>query len=552
MQRSPRKSGVINHNAKVPAAVRFRPDVDVTPARAGRAITASTRTSWRALVSSSLSAPDAVWSSILLCACLALYLKTCAPGLYSLDAAEFTIAAAKWGIPHATGYPLFVLLGHLFIQVLPVGDAAYRMTVMTAMFAALVPAALFVALRTLRAQVFPAFLACACFGVSYYQWTSAAVTKEHSLRDLLLALSLLLLLRWQRSGESRWLLLGAFAAALNVSNHMSAALYLPLLTLWAVTSGSLRPRQLAGMVGAGAAGLLPYAYLPLAYAGRPAFNIAGTYDAAGQFQAVDLASLPGFLWLVTGRQFGGQMLATPMQELPSHLAELGSWWWANFFGAGVILAIFGVRAFWRRNRRFACLTLALALAHMAFFVSYAVPDRDSMFVPVYLLTVFPLAFGVASALALLRHPGARALARVAGVAAIVAAASVNYRIVDVSHDDRPGRWAAHFLEQLPPNTVVIARWVTAGPLQYLIQVEGIRPDVRVIDRFLVSDEALAAFINDRVGREPIAVDADNLLPVGRLRTGIVLLPLSDTPTELLDRSGANVFPGYLISEEPSQ
>src|SRR5579862_6662230 len=75
----------------------------------------------------SASRVDALCATALFAGSLTLYLKTAAPGVYSFDAAEFSIAAATWGIPHATGYPLFVLLGRLFIQVLPLGDAAYRM-----------------------------------------------------------------------------------------------------------------------------------------------------------------------------------------------------------------------------------------------------------------------------------------------------------------------------------------------------------------------------------------------------------------------------------------
>ncbi len=72
-------------------------------------------------------------------AALTLYLVTAAPSVYSFDAAEFALASATWGIPHATGYPLFVLLGRLAMTVLPFGDAAFRIEVLTALFAALTP-----------------------------------------------------------------------------------------------------------------------------------------------------------------------------------------------------------------------------------------------------------------------------------------------------------------------------------------------------------------------------------------------------------------------------
>ncbi|MCG8349217.1 MAG: DUF2723 domain-containing protein [Chloroflexales bacterium] len=62
---------------------------------------------------------------------LLIYLLTLAPTVYNLDSAELTTAAATEGIMRATGYPLYIVLGHLWVQ-LPFGDVGYRLNFFSA------------------------------------------------------------------------------------------------------------------------------------------------------------------------------------------------------------------------------------------------------------------------------------------------------------------------------------------------------------------------------------------------------------------------------------
>ncbi len=62
------------------------------------------------------------------------------------DSAELGVAAVVWGVPHAPGYPLLTLIGHLFTQV-PLGDVAWRLNLTSALFHGLT---LFVVARTVQ------------------------------------------------------------------------------------------------------------------------------------------------------------------------------------------------------------------------------------------------------------------------------------------------------------------------------------------------------------------------------------------------------------------
>ncbi len=505
-------------------------------------------------------------------AALTLYLVTAAPSVYSFDAAEFALASATWGIPHATGYPLFVLLGRLAMTVLPFGDAAFRIEVLTALFAALTPVTIFLVLIELRVPVIPSVLAVSMFAVSFYQWSSAVVTKEHSLHDWLTAMVLLLLLKWQRSSRFEWLLLSCLVYGLSLTNHMSAALYGPAFlgfVLWRLRAGAegvpvglalgpgeacgrltLTRTQLLALGGCAAVSLLPYLYLPLAYLSHPAFNIAGHYDANGAFQPVDLASANGLLWMVTGRQFAGLMFGTELSHLPAQVWDLVRWLWGNFLGIGVVLGVLGLPTLRARNRSLFRLVVALAGLHVVFFVTYAAADRDSMFVPLYMLWTLPLATGIEAVAKLLGMGAVGKMGYGLQAVAVLVVASVNYPLLNLSRDKRPEEWATNFLSRVPPGSIVLTRWAFSGPLRYEQLIGGMRPDVQVIDRFLISQADMARLVQTHASGRPVVADEVNVLQSADGLTGICASPLPGASVDLgmgpVTEQDRLPFSGYLL------
>ncbi len=67
---------------------------------------------------------------------LAGYVYTLAPTVTFWDAGEFIATAKILGIPHPPGTPLFVLMGNVWGQLVPIGDYAYRLNLMSAVFSA--------------------------------------------------------------------------------------------------------------------------------------------------------------------------------------------------------------------------------------------------------------------------------------------------------------------------------------------------------------------------------------------------------------------------------
>ncbi len=70
---------------------------------------------------------------ILITISLTVYLLTLSPTVYLGDSGELSAAAFCLGVPHGSGYPLYVLLGKGFC-LLPFGDVGFRMNLMSAVF----------------------------------------------------------------------------------------------------------------------------------------------------------------------------------------------------------------------------------------------------------------------------------------------------------------------------------------------------------------------------------------------------------------------------------
>ena len=74
---------------------------------------------------------------------LIAYALGACPTIFVGDSGELVAAVDILGIPHPSGYPLYVMLGKLWTLLLPVGSVAYRMSLFSAACAAAACAVLY-------------------------------------------------------------------------------------------------------------------------------------------------------------------------------------------------------------------------------------------------------------------------------------------------------------------------------------------------------------------------------------------------------------------------
>src|SRR5262245_4627202 len=108
------------------------------------------------------------------------YAPNTGPTLLSGDCAELTVLSYFAGLPHATGYPLYIWIGHLVTRVLPIGDVAFRLNLFSAIAAAGACGFLFLILSVLageklsdRARRTAAVTASLSYAYCAMQWSQA-------------------------------------------------------------------------------------------------------------------------------------------------------------------------------------------------------------------------------------------------------------------------------------------------------------------------------------------------------------------------------------------
>jgi hypothetical protein len=254
-------------------------------------------------------------------------------------------------------------------------------------------------------------------------------------------------------------------------------------------------------------------YLPLRFSATPAFNYAGTYDAQGAFMPLDLGTPQGIWWLISGRAFAGQMLAYRGADLWRETAHFGAQLWQAFFVLGVGPGLLGMALLVRRDWRLGGMLLAMFGFSAGFYIDYRVVDKDTMFLPAYLVWALWLGVGYEQLLAWTRQTGAgpaRAWSTrwLHGVlaGAVLTAVAWNWQWVDLSGDWSARQRAEAILAAAEPRALIFGWWDTVPVVEYLQLVEGLRPDVKAVNRFLIAPYDMARLIETEIADRPVYVD----------------------------------------------
>jgi len=477
----------------------------------------------------------ASWDSLLaFLAPLFLYLATMAPTLYNLDSAEFTTAAYSGGLVRATGYPLYLLIGRLWSR-LPIGDVGFRMNLLSGVCGALTITLAYRVLRRLGVGGWAAFGALGLLTCSRYFWGLSLIAEVYTPHTALMAGILLLLLRFEEAPTPRRLAATTLLFGLSSGHHMATVLMAPACVWFVLKTGGrecLRPRFLLPAGFALLAGMSVYAYLPWVYLRDPAFNYAGHYGADGLFRAVDLTTASGLWWLVSGQTFSGQMMAYGGSGAISQVGHLGAELWRAFVAVGIGPGLLGMAVLWRTRQPVSGLLLLIFLVHSGFYINYAVGDKDTMFLPSYLIWALWLGVGYEWLLQwvgkhraprYLSSPAtARVLLCVLMTSVVLLSLLLNGPLVDQSGDHSTRRRAETILAVMEPGGLLIGWWNTVPAVEYLQLVEGRDEDVRAINRFLIDLPDLRALVQSRLGRQPIYLDEPpgvDLPGVKGVRTG---------------------------------
>jgi hypothetical protein len=205
------------------------------------------------------------------------------------DSADVITAAAVWGVPHAPGYPLFTLVGHLFTR-LPWLEVAHRVHLTSALFHAAAAAVVAAAVARVTRSLVGAVAAGLSLAFARAFLFGSLVAEVLPLGDLFLALVLWLGVEVHlRAGEprgARWILALLATVGLALAHHQMIVLLLPAALVLAGPEiarwvRARKARALAVVLVPAATYVASYALVPLAASREPPVSWGDVHDAGG-------------------------------------------------------------------------------------------------------------------------------------------------------------------------------------------------------------------------------------------------------------------------------
>jgi 4-amino-4-deoxy-L-arabinose transferase-like glycosyltransferase len=346
---------------------------------------------------------------------LAFYIATLTPGVAFWDIGEMQTVPYLLGIPHPTGFPLFLLGGWLSSHMLPFGDPAWRISLFSALAAAGSAWLLWYLVAGVTRSGLAGLAAAIAFAGGHIVWTRAIRAEVHDLVLFCSTLAIVAAWRAGAGGSPRALWIAAVASGLGLATHPATLFIVPSVVVLAWPElqrarASERLRAAALLLGP----LLLYAYFPLRSAFVELHGLDPNHDlglsGSALFDDGSPSSPKRFYEYVSGATFRPG-LAFGASVTAAGLAKIVAFW------SGVMLkefsiqllafAAIGLAILGFTKPRLAAGFVTLLILTAPFAANYAVEvDAERYALPALWIVVCCAAVGVYSVVfAILRERG---------------------------------------------------------------------------------------------------------------------------------------------------
>lgn len=428
---------------------------------------------------------------------------------------------ARLGVA-AWDHPLYVMLGHLFVQWAVAADPLWLVNFVSAVGGAATITLFYLWLRRHLEQQMSALLAALALSVSHTFWWHSVTPEVYTLFTFLLLLSIFFFDLYERSGRETYLLASVFILGLNAANHLLALLVLPGWFLYAIIErskdeqpNSQRPKAIKFLVFQ--TDSLSDMQLPTT---RQLIRMVAAFLVGFSPYLVQLLRLLRTFPLseVMGPAIGATFLRGSLSLHPEALLKSAILYFVFLFYQfgliGIVLGVYG----WRYGRwhspRLWHATFALYSIYVLFGLVYQVADQFAFFLAAHLFWAAAVGLGIAKLTTVYRKHRyllAAVLALQIGITPALyhvmpdALRSIGIDEVDVGiptvgtdvrdglnyylNPNKRGDRSAYLfgsetMRQLPQNATVIAHWYVDTDeyfvLRFFKTIEGKRPDVTVV------------------------------------------------------------------------
>jgi hypothetical protein len=316
------------------------------------------------------------------------------------------------------------------------------------------------------------------FACSRTLWQFATVTEVYAINSALMAGVAWGMLRWARTREVRWLYGAALLFGLGLCVHHvtigTGAIAIAVLITRIAGFDFWRSRTAVIAALLLAAGLLVYAYLPIAASRKPVMNWG------------DPASISAVWDHVTGKQYRTYIKTSEEQnsaQLDRYFGIVGRELGPPWMPLALLIAVAGIVLLYFRQRTIFWYVVLFIAGNLAWFAIYPIAnDTPAYAIPTFIALLLAFAFGASSIADLAKTERGRCIA--AGAMLILPLISL---LTTYSFRDRSRYWVSHDyanngLRSMRANALMLTGdWQLYSPMRYRLDVEHARPDVEIIE-----------------------------------------------------------------------
>jgi 4-amino-4-deoxy-L-arabinose transferase-like glycosyltransferase len=410
---------------------------------------------------------------------LGVYIASLPPDVSLWDTAEMQTVPYIFGISHPTGFPTFVMAGWTFSHLVPFGNVAWRISLMSALAMSLAAWCVYACVVELEGKRALGTVCALLFAFGDVAWTRGTRAEVHSFAIAFAALTIWLVLRWRRTGDTQTLLIAALAYGFALATHGLVVLMAPGLAMLLFPRILSLPRKdLWHAAGHVIFPCLLYLYIPLRsmylYAHQVDPTLALGIPPGRPFWDNHHPATPVAFWhYLTGGDssqvgVGFSSMFSP-GLYPEVVSRFGAAALHEFGFLALLFAALGF-ALLARDRWYTALGLALVCAPcIPYGLLYPEADPER-----YLLTAFWL-IAVLAGIGLSRVIAAYlnrtdilvdALALAVGLALAASQFAVNAQTFNQRRDTGPREMIDKTVAQTPDNAILVANWAYATALGY--------------------------------------------------------------------------------------
>jgi hypothetical protein len=421
-----------------------------------------------------------------------VYIFTAAPEVTFTDSGELAAVCVTLGIPHPTGYPLFVILGHAWsLLPLPISEI-YSLNIFAGFLTSLSAVFfLFNVYRIIynvekqndkqlsnRSLVIIAFVSSLIYSFATTIWAQGVALEVYSLQLLIFNLIIheLLCASTKVKKREKHYFMAALLIGLGFSNHMTTLLTLPAVFFLFFRNPSNGREFISNKFALLSLltipfiiGLSLYLYLPLHSATIPEFNwgwVSRGWDK--------------FLYHVQGKQYQIWMFSDS-EAIGKNFNKFIALFPYQIGWIGIVPFLLGIYELFKRSKKLLVFLLLLIIICLAYSLNYSIHDIEAY---------FSLAI---IAIVLLTAVGIYAIAKInLKYAAIFFTIPVISLIINYSENNRSDEYLVPeytriMIENLEENAIIVSSqwdyWCSA--FWYYQRVEDYRRDVVLIEHELL-------------------------------------------------------------------